>query len=331
MGIPMKQEPLSISNLSFSRNQQLVLSRLQFATESVSLEVILGENGCGKSTLLQLIAGLLQPDEGRILWKGKPVSGPKDQLIPGHPKIGLLTQGYALHQFVTVRGHLMRQTQGLPFEVTEKNIQNLLEAFDLVDLSSRKTHELSGGQQQRLALAGLLIRKPELLLLDEPVSHLDTYQTWKTLRMLQDWQRETALQILAVFHDSRLSLALGQRLSVLHGGQIVESEQPQHLYFRPRTVLSARLLGHYNLLPDTVELVTTSPLHRLEGQLFFRPEQVDLVSNPTGPWHLSEQFFQGTHWHLTLINGPFRVYVTRLEAADIDKPYQLSVRPPKEG
>jgi iron(III) transport system ATP-binding protein len=285
---------LEISNLNFSRTGKAIFESLNWKPDDLPFHVILGENGSGKSTLLNLIAGFLQPDSGHIAWKGTKIPGPKEQLIPWHPKIALLNQDNSLHQFVSVREHLFRQLQGLvPPVDQEREVNHVLKVFELHTLENRKTHQLSGGQQQRLALAGVVIRKPELLLLDEPFANLDVMQTWHTIQLLNNWISEQALKVIAVFHDARIATFLANQLTVLKDGKIVCSNTPEEMYYRPADAYAAGLLGLYNQVSqDQIFRIKGKP-HILGELLFFRPENAAILPHPEGNWHFLAQRFQG--------------------------------------
>jgi ABC-type sugar transport system ATPase subunit len=285
---------LEISNLNFSRTGKAIIESLNWTPDDLPFHVILGENGSGKSTLLNLIAGLLQPDSGHISWKGTKIPGPKEQLIPLHPKIALLNQDNSLHQFVSVKEHLFRQLQGLVSPVDqEREVNHVLEVFELRALENQKTHQLSGGQQQRLALAGVVIRKPELLLLDEPFANLDEMQTWHTIQLLNNWISEQGLQVIGVFHDARIAMFLADQLTVLKDGKIVCSNTPEEMYFRPADSYAAGLLGLFNQVsPDQISRIVGKP-HKLGDLLFFRPENAAIFPHPEGNWHFLTQRFQG--------------------------------------
>lgn len=211
---------------------------------------ILGPSGCGKSTLLGLIAGLIHPDQGRILWDEQDLNG-----IPPHRRsFGLMFQDFALFPHLSVYQNIAfgLQMAHLPTAQIQGRVQETLELVGLPGFQARDVNTLSGGEMQRVALARSLAPHPRLLMLDEPLGALD-----RTLRerLVQDLaqilhhSRQTAVYVT---HDQEEAFTLADRVAIMNNGQFVQVGRPDALYRHPASTFVARFLGLGNLLPCQV-------------------------------------------------------------------------------
>lgn len=211
---------------------------------------LLGPSGCGKTTTLRIVAGLVEPDDGRVLFDGKDVT----RLPPWDRNLGMVFQNYALWPHMTVFdnvafGLVERRVPG--FEI-RRRVSEVLEKVGLAGLEGRFPWQLSGGQQQRVALARALVVQPGLLLLDEPFSNLDAKLRVQMRSELARLQREVGITTLYVTHDQEEALVLSDRIAVLEGGRLVQAGTPRELYENPKDVFVADFLGGANLLPAVV-------------------------------------------------------------------------------
>ncbi len=211
---------------------------------------LLGPSGSGKTTLLRLLAGFELPDEGRVVIAGRDVA----QVPPYHRPVNMVFQAYALFPHLSVARNV---AFGLEMErVGKSEIQaRVAEALAQVELSGfedRKPDQLSGGQRQRVAIARAIVKRPELLLLDEPLAALDRRLREKTRAELRALQQRLGLTFVMVTHDQDEALALATRIAVLDRGRIVQVGTPAELYERPASRFVAEFLGDCNLLEAAI-------------------------------------------------------------------------------
>ena len=207
---------------------------------------LLGGSGSGKSTLLRLVAGFEAPDTGRILLRGRDLAGTPPQARD----VGMVFQSYALfphlNAFDNVAYGLRRE--GAARDEIRRRVGEALASVGLEGFERRLPHQLSGGQRQRVALVRSLVKRPSLLLLDEPMGALDAGLRERTGFELRALQRRTGAGFVMVTHDQAEALALSDRVAVLEGGRLVQCDTPQALYERPATRFVAGFLGGANLL-----------------------------------------------------------------------------------
>lgn len=205
---------------------------------------LLGPSGCGKSTLLRIIAGLLAEDSGDCLLRGKNINN----LAPEKRRMSMVFQNYALWPHLNVYENIafgMKMAK-MPKDEIAKEVSQLLKLVQLEGFEKRLTTELSGGQQQRVALARALAVRPELLLLDEPLSNLDS-KLRDTMR-LEIRRILKARQVSAIYvtHDRTEALSIADRIGIMQDGAIVQCGTPQELYYRPNSAFTAEFLGGIN-------------------------------------------------------------------------------------
>lgn len=235
---------------------------------SVALEIpkgqrlgLYGESGVGKTSLLRMISGLMQPDKGLVILDGKTVTNTQKKIFmpPKHRNIGYVFQDYALFPNMTVEGNLKYASRD------NQAVQSLLELFDLGDLSNRKPATLSGGQKQRVALARALVSKPDLLLLDEPLSALD-YQMRRNLQnYLLNAQKEFGFTMILVTHDHAELLRLAERMVWLDKGQVIQDGTPSEILAGDSISGKFRITGeilriHNDEIIDIIEVLAGDQL-----------------------------------------------------------------------
>lgn len=235
------------------------------AVDGVSFQIgegefytLLGPSGCGKTTTLRCVAGLEHPDAGRILLSGAPVAdaGRGEFLPPNERDIGMVFQSYAIWPHMSVFENiafpLRVRRLGLSEHEIVAKVEAALEAVQLGGYGARPSTQLSGGQQQRLALARALVRRPRLLLLDEPLSNLDARLRDKMRTELKDLQRSLGITTLYVTHDQGEALTMSTRVAVMSAGRIIQEGTPREIYDKPASTFIAEFVGASNLIPATV-------------------------------------------------------------------------------
>lgn len=234
----------NLTKIFTSKNKQEVraVDGVNLTIPSGKLIGLLGPSGCGKSTTLYLIAGLLKQNDGEIFFGDDEVTNTP----PEKRGIGLVFQNYALYPHMTVRENILFPLQNLKVE-KEQAIQMTTEMADLVGLKEmldRKPKELSGGQQQRVAIARALVKKPRVLLLDEPLSNLDARLRLQTREEIKRIQRETGITTVFVTHDQEEAMSISDEIVVMKDGVIQQMGNPQAVYDDPQNLFVAKFLGN---------------------------------------------------------------------------------------
>lgn len=252
---------LNIKALDKNFSDTKVLDNINIETVDGELVVILGPSGCGKSTLLRLIAGLENPDEGEI-WIG---DRRVDQLPPRKRNVALVFQNYALYPHMSVRQNLAFPLKVA--KVSKKEIhERVLAIATMIDLSDRldsRPAELSGGQRQRVALGRAIIRKPDLYLLDEPLSNLDADLRHKMRRELVEIQRNLGTTTIYVTHDQTEALTMADRLVIMDKGKIRQIGTVEEIYNRPADIFVASFIGtpKINIIDGFISNGTIKPFN----------------------------------------------------------------------
>ena len=210
---------------------------------------LMGASGCGKSMTLRCIAGTVKPDSGRIVINGKTVYDSEKciNLPPQQRKVGYLFQDYALFPNMTVKRNILTV---LP-KTRKDQINTILKAFHLEGLEDHYPNQLSGGQKQRCALARIIATEPEIIMLDEPFSALDSYLRWQMEQEIVAAIRDFGKTVLFVSHDRDEVYRISDRVVVMENGKSVPIRAKQELYRHPRTYADALLTGCKNIFPVT--------------------------------------------------------------------------------
>jgi putrescine transport system ATP-binding protein len=227
------------------------------AVERVSLDIfsgeffaLLGPSGCGKTTLLRLLAGLEMPDEGRIVLDGADLT----TVPPYRRPINMMFQSYALFPHLTVEGNVAfgLKQEGLPKAEIAARVDEMLSLVRLEGFAKRKPQHLSGGQRQRVALARSLVKRPRVLLLDEPLAALDKKLRSETQFELMQLQESLDLTFVIVTHDQQEAMTVAGRIAVMDRGRLIQVATPQEIYERPTSRWVADFIGEVNLIEGSV-------------------------------------------------------------------------------
>ncbi len=227
------------------KTEVIAVNDLTFEIPSGKLVGLLGPSGCGKSTTLNLISGLETPTAGRILFDEDDVTG----LPPEKRGVGLVFQNYALYPHLTVRQNILfplENLKGAEKLTRAEMLQKADEAAKLVQIDAlmdRRPSELSGGQQQRVAIARALVKRPRILLLDEPLSNLDARLRLQTREEIRRIQRETGVTTVFVTHDQEEAMSISDEIVVMKEGVIQQIGRPQDVYDAPKNLFVAKFLG----------------------------------------------------------------------------------------
>jgi putrescine transport system ATP-binding protein len=291
------------------------------AVDNVSLSIFKGEmfalvgaSGCGKTTLLRMLAGFANQTAGQINIDGVEMAG-----VPPHERpVNMMFQSYALFPHMTVEKNVAYGLKRLDIDraVKKQRVQDALDMVQLSHLGQRKPHQLSGGQRQRVALARALIRRPKVLLLDEPLSALDKKLREKTQFELMDLQCQVGITFIVVTHDQDEAMALATRIAVMDRGRVVQVGTPSEIYEFPQSRFVADFVGTTNLFEGTVaacepglitvscsetgcDLVADDIGRFTPGQkvwVALRPEKIRLSKQPTPDRRVNQ--LKGMVWAL---------------------------------
>ncbi|MHA5219374.1 ABC transporter ATP-binding protein [Dysosmobacter sp. Phy] len=254
-----------IRNIVMDFNGFKALNDISLKIQDGEFIAILGPSGCGKTTLLRLLAGFNHPTSGEIRI-GEQVVANRDYVLPPNERfISMVFQSYALWPHMSVRKNVEFPIKNSKFVSPEirsncdSRVRELIEMVGLTGMEKRLPAQLSGGQRQRVALARALAVDPDLLLMDEPLSNLDTELRVEMRREIKELHQKTKVTVVYVTHDQSEALALADRIVVMNHGQIEQVGTPQEIYSRPATPFVAKFVGRSNLIAGTWSGDTFTP------------------------------------------------------------------------
>ena len=309
LGYPynMPAPHVQIESITRRFGDTVAVDALSLSVQQGELLGILGHSGSGKSTLLHMIAGHLRPDGGSIRIGDKLVAGPDTCVPPEKRDVGVVFQDYALFPHLTVTENV-----GFGLRRARNRMQRVATMLDLIGMqqfSHRYPHELSGGQQQRVAVARALAREPQLLLLDEPFSNLDSTLREQVRAELVEVLRATGVTCIFVTHDQEEALGSSDRVAVMDHGRILQVDDPETLYRNPATHEVAEFVGKVNVLPGMVrDGMAETEIGRFwltgtaegEQDVYVRPELLELRPDTDGCATVVGREFRGHDVFYTL-------------------------------
>lgn len=263
---------LQVNSLSKLNGERKAVNNISFTQKVHEHIAIAGETGSGKTSLLKMIGGLMQPDGGEVLFEEKRVEGPLERLIPGHDAIAYLSQHFELRNNYWVY-ELLEMANKIP----ETEATKLFSICQIEHLLHRRTNELSGGEKQRIVLAMQLIKKPKLLLLDEPFSNLDAIHEQTIKEVIHDVTEHFNTSCIMVSHDGKDVLSWTDTVIVLKDGVIVQQAAPSVIYHQPANLYCAALFGRFNIL--THQLMELFNIPHAEQTACIRPEKIIIADS----------------------------------------------------
>ena len=302
--VPLKPSMLELKNISFTYIDQPVIKELSAVVHQGQNVSVIGESGCGKSTLLKLIYGLYDLDSGSISYNGNPILGPKYNLIPGEDYIKYLAQDFDLMPYITVEENVGKYLSNVYRDKKKVRVQELLEMVEMTDYAKIKAKYLSGGQQQRVALARVLALEPEILLLDEPFSQIDSFRKNALRRNVFQYLKEKKISCIIATHDSTDALSFSDQTIVMQGGKIIANDSPQNLYNKPASKYIASLFGEVNEL-------------ELDGKIHLvYPHQLKLDAKGSLKGIVKQSYFKGSHYLIAIALGSQTVFFENESSLD---------------
>jgi len=248
---------LLIKNLTKDFYENRVVNDISITINKGEIFALLGSSGCGKSTLLRMLAGFETPTSGEILLNGKNIAG----VAPYQRPINMMFQSYALFPHLSVWDNIAfgLRREGMPKEEIAQRVEKMLSLVQLQAFGKRKPYQLSGGQQQRVALARSLAKRPQLLLLDEPLAALDKKLREQTQLELVNIIEQVGVTCVMVTHDQEEAMTMASRIAIMDAGTILQIGEPDTIYETPNCRFVADFIGNVNLFSGQVEV--DSPDH----------------------------------------------------------------------
>jgi len=283
----------------YQTEQASGIRNISFDIKRGDIIAVIGESGSGKSTLLKSIFGLLQVDEGEVLFNGKRVLGPHEQLIPGHKEMKIVTQDFSLNIYAKVYDNIASALSNTNVKAKEEKTIKMMQHLHIDHLRNKKITELSGGEQQRVAIARALVTDTSVLLLDEPFSQVDALLKNQLRADIKRIAAETGVTVIIVSHDPADGLFLADSLLLMKDGALIQKGRPAHVYNHPEHIYTAQLLGNAVVLKleDALKL----GLQAKSQSVVFYPEWVELK----GGWNskryeVKDVYYKGFYEELLL-------------------------------
>ena len=284
---------LSFQNVQKRFDSTIVVRDLSLEIGAGELFFLLGPSGCGKTTCLRMVAGFYQPDGGQLRFGERVINN-----VPPHKRnTGMVFQNYALWPHLNVRGNVEYglKVRKVPTPERERRVKEALDMVRLGHLADRYPSQMSGGQQQRVALARALVVRPDVLLLDEPLSNLDAQLRLEMRAEIKRLHREQQTTALYVTHDQEEALSIADRVAILRDGDLMQVGAPRALYRAPNSRFVAEFIGETNFLPGAIKAVNADSLDVQTAVGMVR------AARPAGNWASEQEVWCSVRpesWHL---------------------------------
>ena len=304
---------VTIKDFSYPNTPEvLILKDIVFSLKEGEHLAVLGESGCGKSTLLHLIYGLLHLENGLLFWKEKQLLGPQHNLVPGELVMKLVAQEFNVMPFISVAENIATHLKRNNKEQDAARVDELLEVVALQEYKNTKVKNLSGGQKQRVALAKALANTPEVILLDEPFSNIDTFRKNKLRRNLYGYLKDNNITCVTATHDSDEALGFADTILMLRDGTKEMIGSPQEIISNLKTPYQAGFFGSGSVI-DTAIFKGV----KKEALRTVLPHELKISKTPTPvSGVILKQYFKG-HYYEVQVQTPegvlFLNHPTKLE------------------
>ena len=331
---------LSIQDLTCKYDQNTtVLESLSLEVEHGEIVCLLGASGCGKTTLLKAIAGLLPLSSGTMSLNCMTIDDGENWTPPEQRNIGMIFQDYALFPHLTVEQNVAFGLKGCSAEEKRSKVTEMLELVHLQDFGERYPHQLSGGQQQRVAIARSLAYKPDLLLLDEPFSNIDTQVRHELIGEIRKIFKKQGVTAIFVTHSREEAFAFADKMAVMNHGVIEQYGTAGELYYKPSSKFVADFLGggSYLAAKRISESEFSTELGVVEAQaqqhieleanceLLLRPQHVQIAATEESSVTVLEQQFMGDHCRYVIDAGGSKLLASSAEPLSIGQMVSVKV------
>ena len=298
---------LNVQNISFSYDNRVIIDDMSFTTKKGEVLAIVGESGSGKSTILKLIYGEKDLDNGLVSWCDKKILGPKDKLIVGPDFMKYVSQEFDLMPFTTVEENIGSYLSNFYPKKKKKRIIDLLSVVGLSEYLNTKVVKLSGGQKQRVAIAKALASQPEILLLDEPFSHIDSYKKRSLRRSLFSYLKSNEITCVVASHDRDDVLPFADSIVVVGSGKIISSGTPEDLYKNPVLPKIAAFFSEFSLV---------------NGEIYYT-NQIKIVQDSEHKAVVSKSYFNGESYIIQADFESQTVLISNSEPIDKNKTIKI--------
>jgi ABC-type Fe3+/spermidine/putrescine transport system ATPase subunit len=300
---------LNVKNITFGYDKTNVLNNVSFSVSQGEHLSVIGESGSGKSTLLKLLYGEHDLREGQILWNKNIILGPSYNLVVGYDFIKYVAQEFDLMPFISVEENVGKFLSNFFPNEKKNRINELLEVVELEDFAKIKVKNLSGGQKQRVALARAIAKDPEIILLDEPFSHIDNFKKQSLRRKLFKYLKEKKITCIVATHDKGDVLGYADSMLVLHESKIEAHDSPEKLFANPKTPLVASFFDEFNIIDDNLVYA----------------HQLNVVPKSHIKVAVKQSFFKGEYYLIESIYNDKVIYFQHDSKLDVDDTIFLKI------
>lgn len=292
---------VSITGLekTFCKGNVCVANRINLEVYEGEIFTLLGKSGSGKTTFLRMLAGLESPDKGHICIDGVSVFDAKTQMPPHQRGISLVFQNYALLPHLSIAQNI---TFGATYDA--KRLEEIARITKLDTVLTKFPHEISGGQQQRVALSRAIISRPKILLMDEPLSNIDTQLRMLLRTELKEMIRSFGITTLLITHDKEDAFFLSDRIAIMEGGDILQVGTPKEVYTHPSNLYCANFLGKINTLPEAL-----LSLLGIAQKAYCRYDALTLTPHGMFDVRIESIIFYGTYYEIGLLYETHMLYM----------------------
>ncbi len=301
---------LQVKNISFGYSSTTILEEVDFSIGIGENLAIIGESGSGKSTMLKLIYGKYDLEVGEILWNDIKILGPKYNLVIGYDFMKYVTQEFDLMPYTSVEENIGKYLSRFYPKEKEKRIKELIKVVELESFSKTKIKNLSGGQKQRVALARALAKEPEILLLDEPFSHIDNFKKQSLRRNLFKYLKDNSISCIVATHDKSDVLGFADKMIVLHNKKIIAKGTPQELYKKPKIPLIASFFEEFSSINDKI----------------YYAHQLEIVERSNFKALVKQSYFNGNSWLVEAEYNSASVFITHRNFLEKDTVVYFNIK-----
>ncbi len=302
---------LDIRGLYFSHQpEKKLFQNLNIRIDEGKIIALAGESGCGKSTLLNLIYGLLDWQNGEIIFDGQKLLGPKGNIVPGESSMKFVAQNYDLMPYSTVYDNVGKFISNIDLKSKREKVMELLEVVGMTEYVDVFPKNLSGGQQQRVAIARALSVTPKLLLLDEPFSNLDYSRKIELREKLFNYVKKENLSLIISTHEIQEVMPWLDEIIILQDGRLIQTDSPEETYRTPYNEYVARLFGEVNVFSDEEKSELSLPKN------FYYPTEIKISRDGANADVLESRFSGNYYWNKLNYNGKNIVVYTSEKLTD---------------